>query len=460
MVSTRLILTTLWLFLVCPVSWSCLPCDLVTCEPLHLWQCDDYRQRILDPKCGCCPVCPKKELERCGGETNDQCETGLICRYRSGNILGIHKTGMCEPDLCSRIQCPYRQRCRTQRNETTQALTVGCSCPQYFRTGLGHRKVCSFKENPLCGNDGVNYRSHCHLQWAECTIKKGFIGINHEGRCERKRKVTVVSHDPVTTPPATFNQSIENNTLSESSAQNDSLHTDNDMAPSCTYNGRVYSPFTIIPIPNDICNYLVCNSHGVLYNAPVPGCGENAPEPDYRVQYYPFRGKWKQWSEWTPCEGGCYNGTQSRYRNCTNRAEGYMCAGAAKETRECFHDYCNITCDYTWWSPWSPCSVSCGDGVSFRTREIKNNQAENITLKACTLLETKPCRYVRTCPITTVTRSRCSKLTAVSRSTSDLRYPLWPSVRVWEKGEESHCRSKKELISTLFLRGDGGDITS
>ncbi len=97
MVSTRLILTTLWLFLVCSVSWSCLPCDLVTCEPLHLWQCDDYRQRILDPKCGCCPVCPKKELERCGGETNDQCETGLICRYRSGNILGIHKTGMCEP---------------------------------------------------------------------------------------------------------------------------------------------------------------------------------------------------------------------------------------------------------------------------------------------------------------------------------------------------------------------------
>ncbi len=60
-----------------------------------------------------------------------------------------------------------------------------------------------------------------------------------------------------------------------------------------------------------------------------------------------------------------------------------------------------VTCDYTWWSPWSPCSVSCGDGVSFRTREIKNNQAENITLKACTLLETKPCRYVRTCPITT-----------------------------------------------------------
>ncbi len=44
------------------------------------------------------------------------------------------------------------------------------------------------QENPLCGNDGVNYRSHCHLQWAECTIKKGFIGINHEGRCERKRK--------------------------------------------------------------------------------------------------------------------------------------------------------------------------------------------------------------------------------------------------------------------------------
>ncbi len=98
MVLARLILATVWLCLVCPVSWSCLPCDLVTCGPLYPRQCN-YREPILDPKCGCCPVCsPERVLvqKRCGGET-DQCETGLICRYRPGNVLGIQKTGMCEP---------------------------------------------------------------------------------------------------------------------------------------------------------------------------------------------------------------------------------------------------------------------------------------------------------------------------------------------------------------------------
>ena len=56
------------------------------------------------------------------------------------------------------------------------------------------------------------------------------------------------------------------------------------------------------------------------------------------------KGEWSLWSPWTPCMGGCYNGTQNRSRTCTDpppRHEGSKCKGAELETRQCFHKYCN-----------------------------------------------------------------------------------------------------------------------
>jgi hypothetical protein len=49
-------------------------------------------------------------------------------------------------------------------------------------------------------------------------------------------------------------------------------------------------------------------------------------------------GNWAQWSDWTSCDVTCGNGSQSRFRTCTNptqTANGRFCTGSGTDISIC-----------------------------------------------------------------------------------------------------------------------------
>ncbi|XP_029943604.1 SCO-spondin, partial [Salarias fasciatus] len=92
--------------------------------------------------------------------------------------------------------------------------------------------------------------------------------------------------------------------------------------------------------------------------------GDYCQDIDCRVD-----GGWTPWSVWSDCSVTCGLGTHVRTRACINpppRNNGSACGGADREsdgcrTPPCLDDLCP-------WSPWSPCSRSCGAGSATRRR--------------------------------------------------------------------------------------------
>lgn len=91
----------------------------------------------------------------------------------------------------------------------------------------------------------------------------------------------------------------------------------------------------------------------------------------------PIDGNYTQWTEWSDCGVTCGRGVQNRSRSCTNpppQYDGKSCedVGPADETKECNKNPCPIDGNYTAWSKWSECSVTCGRGSRNRSRECTN----------------------------------------------------------------------------------------
>uniref|UniRef100_A0A3P8RX36 SCO-spondin n=1 Tax=Amphiprion percula TaxID=161767 RepID=A0A3P8RX36_AMPPE len=80
-------------------------------------------------------------------------------------------------------------------------------------------------------------------------------------------------------------------------------------------------------------------------------------------------GGWTPWSVWSDCSVTCGRGSHVRTRACINpppRNNGSHCSGPERETQTCWTSPCLD--DLCPWSPWSPCSRSCGAGSIFRRR--------------------------------------------------------------------------------------------
>ncbi|XP_054770254.2 uncharacterized protein LOC129278063 isoform X2 [Lytechinus pictus] len=117
----------------------------------------------------------------------------------------------------------------------------------------------------------------------------------------------------------------------------------------------------------------------------------------------PVDGNFTRWSAWSSCSESCGNGTQTRNRTCTDPPPsngGADCTGPSTETQVCNTQACPAPVDgnFTQWSTWTVCTVTCGTGVQLRTRTCTNPPPSNGGA-SCTgpLFENRPCN-TQSCP--------------------------------------------------------------
>ncbi|KAM6165457.1 hemicentin-1 [Erethizon dorsatum] len=86
-------------------------------------------------------------------------------------------------------------------------------------------------------------------------------------------------------------------------------------------------------------------------------------------------GGFSPWSPWRPCSVTCGNGIQKRSRLCNNPLPvngGKLCQGSHSEMRNCQNKPCPVDGDWSEWSLWDECTKSCGRGNQTRTRTCNN----------------------------------------------------------------------------------------
>lgn len=109
----------------------------------------------------------------------------------------------------------------------------------------------------------------------------------------------------------------------------------------------------------------------------------------------PVDGKWADWGDWELCSVTCAGGKQNRFRTCTNpppRFGGRDCSGVGQDVRSCNEDPCPIDGRWTRWGTWEPCPVSCGGGIQLSKRSCTNPapafggddcEGESVRLRSC-----------------------------------------------------------------------------
>uniref|UniRef100_UPI00193A61B8 uncharacterized protein LOC120335429 n=1 Tax=Styela clava TaxID=7725 RepID=UPI00193A61B8 len=79
---------------------------------------------------------------------------------------------------------------------------------------------------------------------------------------------------------------------------------------------------------------------------------------------------WQLWGSWSSCDVTCGRGLQIRTRGCFGGELGDPgCQGASEEFQECSRGQCS---SWEAWVSWTPCSVTCGTGISKRARACQD----------------------------------------------------------------------------------------
>ncbi|WAR18812.1 CADN-like protein [Mya arenaria] len=82
-------------------------------------------------------------------------------------------------------------------------------------------------------------------------------------------------------------------------------------------------------------------------------------------------GEFSLWSSWGSCTVTCGDGTQFKSRTCTYpepQYGGLDCVGDSTESRPCNDGLCPVDGSFTLWNSWGACSMTCGDGAQSRSR--------------------------------------------------------------------------------------------
>jgi len=91
----------------------------------------------------------------------------------------------------------------------------------------------------------------------------------------------------------------------------------------------------------------------------------------------PVNCEWDSWQPWAPCSTSCDEGESSRSRNKYQEAAhgGAECEGDERESKTCKVSDCPVHCDFSEWSDYSLCDEVCGEGRQEKSRyETVKNQ--------------------------------------------------------------------------------------
>ncbi|CAJ1396777.1 unnamed protein product, partial [Effrenium voratum] len=109
-------------------------------------------------------------------------------------------------------------------------------------------------------------------------------------------------------------------------------------------------------------------------NGGVPCLGDEAQRRPCGEENCPVDCKWSDWSEWNQCTKTCGGGLTERLRNSTGPTYGGQeCDGASRDVMSCSPTPCPVDCKLSDWSPWTECSLHCGNGTALRFRAEANS---------------------------------------------------------------------------------------
>ena len=164
--------------------------------------------------------------------------------------------------------------------------------------------------------------------------------------------------------------------------------------------------------------------------APTPSpTASPTPSPSPAPTPAPVDCKVSSWSAWmwkgrAGCSTPCGSGVQSRSRKVlvTNSGGGRLCppASTLEAMQPCNTKPCPIDCAARW-HPWTPCSVTCGTGTSYRDLDVLKKSAYGG--KACPRVQDRIC-HAPVCATTSPTPAPTPPVRPTAHPTSVVRAHL------------------------------------
>eukprot|EP00118_Oscarella_pearsei_P004843 m.21338 g.21338 ORF g.21338 m.21338 type:complete len:879 (+) comp28162_c0_seq2:1117-3753(+) len=143
-------------------------------------------------------------------------------------------------------------------------------------------------------------------------------------------------------------------------------------------------------------------------------CGDEKPSTEKVCSSDPCKGTWTV-GTWAKCSSSCGNGNQTRPVTCNVSLKNGVRTECDPSEKPIGVRPCRSECRYSWYaSPWSECSVSCGDGAQSRTVQCVEKEGAVVGDRYCNA-SAKPaaireCRSVNPCELQWVVGSwsKCS----------------------------------------------------